>query len=144
SSKSSKCKLTYGKSTCLSDSDCNDSEVLICQAHDCNCPVTSLIGMCDCSRNLTSEQYWSGSSCESAEPYLSSCVSNFHCKTLSQKTLCSARKMCECPDDSLFYWDGVECKPKISYQNSCSASIQCLDSQLTFCNGSNYKKDEIN
>ncbi|RNA27012.1 hypothetical protein BpHYR1_047362 [Brachionus plicatilis] len=137
SSKSFKCKLTYAKSACSLDSDCNDSENLICRlSNECNCPISSTIRMCDCIRNQTSEQYWNGSSCVQSIAFQSPCSASYQCRTLTESTVCSSGNRCECPDDTLYFWDGEKCLPKITYGQSCDANYQCLDSELTICNNS--------
>ncbi|RNA31585.1 prion-like-(Q N-rich) domain-bearing 25 [Brachionus plicatilis] len=134
---STKCKLTYAKKTCSSDLECNDSEKLVCRSTGlCNCPTTSVNGMCDCARINNNENYWNGTMCLLAKNHGSSCSHTYECKYIGQNTICNASNLCACTDYKLFFWQNWRCRPKRSFGNGCSNSIQCLDSQLTTCNGS--------
>ena len=137
SSKSKECKLSYAKFSCNQDVECNESENLICRlSNKCNCPITSQIKMCDCLRNETLEHYWNGSTCSEAFSYKSACFDNYECRSLSQNTICSSAKKCECSDYSLYFWNGEKCLPKKNYGKSCDANYQCLNSELTICSQS--------
>lgn len=139
SSNSIKCLLTYAKSTCLADSDCNQMESLICNQNDnCDCPLQSVYGMCDCKKILGDENYWNGTKCVPAKTHDSSCSANYECKIITESTVCINSK-CSCSDYSLFYWNGLACLPKKLFAETCSGSNQCLESQLTTCDGSNCK-----
>lgn len=134
SSISNKCLMTYSQTTCTSDLNCNDAENLICRAHSCNCPKTSLVGMCDCRRNITKEEYWNGTSCVLAKTLNSICTFDYECRTLSELTVC-LNGLCSCPSSSQYYWDNTKCLPKKTYNEACVATYQCLDSQMTSCIG---------
>ena len=95
------CKKTY-TGTCNANTDCNLDESLICLRSTtslCNCPDTSVLLKCDCTRTTTVEKYWdltlSEPKCVDALPYLSECSFDYECKTKIEKTKCLNGK-CDC------------------------------------------------
>lgn len=133
--KTKKCLLSYAKSTCSSNGECNDSENLVCRFDDCNCPKESIYQMCDCSRQIGDENYWNGTKCIEAKKFGEQCKNDYECQTMTQKTKC-INFNCECLETHKFYWDAISCSPKKKYGQNCYSSNQCLDSELTYCNSS--------
>ena len=133
--KSEKCFLSYAKSTCTSNEECNDSENLICRFDGCNCPKESIFQMCDCSRQTGKEYYWNGTKCIEAKKFGEQCHNDYECQTMTQNTQC-INFNCVCLETNKFYWNGNSCSPKKKYGQSCNGSNQCLDSELTVCNSS--------
>lgn len=85
--------LTYNGTGCTSDNHCLTSEGLICNmkptANPCNCPATSISGMCDCKRVKGNEYYWDGSKCVQAVVYGTKCTIDYNCQVLTQLTFCN-------------------------------------------------------
>ncbi|CAF0756059.1 unnamed protein product [Brachionus calyciflorus] len=90
SSNESKCKLTYNKGTCNSDSDCNSNENLICNSGNNKCTCIKIVG---------DEKYWNNTYCVPAISYGSvTCTNDIMCKTLTEHTYCDlATGKCDCP-----------------------------------------------
>ncbi|RNA16782.1 hypothetical protein BpHYR1_023300 [Brachionus plicatilis] len=139
SSRSLTCKLTYQKSICTADSDCNNSENLVCQLEN---PDSQFYRTCGCIKEENNENYWDRSKCVQSKTYRSDCLSNDHCKILTENTFCSVHlNKCECPN--LHYWNGYKCMPKKTYLDTCLDSYECKESQLLFCNGTKYIMDKF-
>lgn len=106
--------MTYGAIGCTTDSHCQTSKGLICNLNPlnnkCDCPLSSVTGMCDCKRVVGEEFYWDGSQCIRAASYGISCNSSMNrtCQVLYEPLFCRSG-FC-----SLLF-NGEE----------CSANIQC-------------------
>lgn len=126
--------ITYGNNGCNSDSQCEPNKNLFCNlnaaANKCDCPTSSVNGMCDCIRTSGNENYWNGISCVPSLAYGSSCSNNYTCRSLTDLTFCRS---------------GV-CSLLIN-GDSCTSSPQCDGSKLLSCVlnkcscGSNYYWD---
>ena len=95
---SQNCLLTYSKGYCLNDNDCNPEQNLICQPQtikNCTCPLLSFPLICDCMRENNNENYWNGQECKQAHTFGKNCSENYHCQTITQKTVCS-NNICKC------------------------------------------------
>jgi hypothetical protein len=103
-SSSSSCEdyYTYGDIGCLSDSDCDPSQSLVCNkwlmSYSCNCPNTSYVSMCDCPRTFGNESYWNSTLCVPAGGVGSPCNKDYECQTITQGLAClnkTCSKICE-------------------------------------------------
>ena len=116
---------------CTNTYQCQDYQGLFCEnvSNQCNCPVSSTIGMCDCPRSVSSEFYWDGTKCQNATEYGLSCSNastSYQCMTMTEGTICSlsgSSYICQCP--SLQYFDPTShtCKNQLSINQSCSGGL---------------------
>lgn len=99
---SGKCSnpLSYAQIGCTSDSHCQSSLGLICYGYPtltpCDCPTTSISGMCDC----TMDKYWNGNIC---------------LPKLSEKRVCDISVSNQCSN-------GLTCDP---HSSTCINSSAC-------------------
>ncbi|RNA20905.1 hypothetical protein BpHYR1_000841 [Brachionus plicatilis] len=127
-----KCLSTYSKRSCLTGDSCNPDQNLKCINDQCNCPIASVDGMCDCRSTEGSEEFWNGSFCSSAKNYSDHCSNDFECQTKTQNTLCVAGS-CVCSNYSLEFWNGNKCQSKKRHMETCNQKSECLDSDITNC-----------
>ena len=142
----------YGMTTCSSNSECDTSKLLICNSgtgSSCNCPTTSVLGMCDCSKINGNEMYWTGSTCTIALSYGSSCLSplsEYLCQTITQVTVCnntSGSYKCECAYLKYFHLSINKCLNQLSYNSSCSQSNACRVDQNLICSSGICKCNNV-
>jgi hypothetical protein len=91
-------KYNYGETNCTADTDCVSGLQLKCVTNTnstCNCPNTSQMAMCDCSKTYGNEYYWNGTSCTLALSYGQPCTNDYMCRTLTEGTFCNGTCTCE-------------------------------------------------
>lgn len=106
--------MTYGGIGCSVDGDCISGKALFCNldpvGNKCDCPMSSVSGMCDCKRVSGEEYFWNGAGCVLAGVYGSSCNS-------------SVNRTCQMFAEPLFCRSGL-CSLLISGE-ICTSDAQC-------------------
>lgn len=123
--------LTYGQTGCTMDSECQSS--LICNLNvalnNCNCPIMSKTGMCDCPRIDGNEKYWDSNveMCVPAVVFGMVCSIDYMCQTITQGATCSSYGNCYCGINGVLSTNN-KCKTcgSLKYYNAkCYGSIAC-------------------
>jgi hypothetical protein len=116
---------------CSENIECNQFKKLECQtsAGKCNCPSTSIAGMCDCPRDFLNEYFWNGTECVETVTHGEACSgTSFMCKTVTEGTFCGVNGTsysCQCP-----YWqyfNGFKCMDKSTNDENCTSNIVCKE-----------------
>ncbi len=140
---------SYSINGCFDSTDCDSKKSLVCNLDtNCNCPIMSTQGMCDCERSLNNEYYWNGNTCVVALSPGDSCANlstSYMCQTLTQGTICnntSGSYKCECPSGPQWFWSNsslvcIECPIGwIIYSGHCyyiNKNGLSWDDSLTWC-----------
>jgi hypothetical protein len=127
--------FNYSSVGCARNSHCQPGKSLICNlnptSNQCNCPLTSIISMCDCNRVNGNEFYWNGSKCVSAKAEFSSCIFSHEC--LKPMTCNSTSKTCLCPFTQYYNSATYSCNPKSLNAASCSSNWTCREDLGLYC-----------
>ncbi|CAF0956209.1 unnamed protein product [Brachionus calyciflorus] len=113
--------LSKYNESCIFTSNCDSTQMLTCVYSTC---------LCDSTR------YWSStnSKCVDRVTYNQDCNGD-QCK-LNINIACNLNSgLCDCSDPSVYYWNLNECVVKKNYGQTCSSDIECLDSEMTVCDG---------
>lgn len=81
--------------------------------------------------------------CQFDEFFMITCISRKRysekCNTIGNQSQCLENTnmlcldgLCKC-NQSISYWNGNKCEPKQIYNESCQSDIQCMTSQLLYC-----------